>query len=79
MTVEVTADPQSAPLAFAQQALFAVFAGKPREQVVYSFIAAVFAYISALFSFGATAILVILFGITFSIGVIRLVVQWVRD
>jgi len=79
MAVEVTADPQSEPLTFGQQALFAVFAGEPRDQVVYSFIAAAFAYVSALFSFGATAILVILFSITFTIGVIRLLFQWVSN
>lgn len=79
MAVEVTADPQLEPLNFGQQALFAIFAGKPRDQIVYSLIAAAFAYVSALFSFGATAILVILFSITFAIGVIRLLIQWVTE
>ncbi len=79
MAVEVTSDPQTEPLNFSQQALFAIFAGEPRDQMVYSLIAAAFAYISALFSFGATAILVILFSITFSIGVIRLLFQWVKS
>ncbi len=79
MAVKVSADPQSKPLDFGQQVLFAVFAGEPRDQVVYSFIAAVFAYVSALFSFGATAVLVILFSITFTIGVGRLLYQWVSN
>ncbi len=67
----VTADPQSEPLTFGLQAVTAVFIGSPEEQVIYSFVAGVFAYVSALFSFGATAFLVVLFAITYTIGVVR--------
>ena len=45
--------------------------GTPREQMVFSVILGAGAYVSALFSFGATAILVVLFTTTFLVGVIR--------
>ncbi|WP_373190029.1 hypothetical protein [Halolamina sp.] len=75
----VTADPQSEPLTFALQAITAVFIGSPEEQVIYSFVAALFAYISSLFTFGATAVLIVIFTITLTIGLIRMAWTRVRD
>jgi hypothetical protein len=68
----VTADPQSEPLTFGLQAITAVFIGSPEEQVIYSFVAAVFAYVSSLFTFGATAVLIVIFSITLLVGLARL-------
>lgn len=75
----VTADPQSEPVTFAIQAITAIFIGSPEEQVIYSFVAAVFAYISSLFTFGATAVLIVIFTITLTIGVIRLIIDRVMN
>lgn len=79
MAERVTAEPQSEPFTFAQQALFAIFFGSPREQMVYSVIAATVAYVTTLLSFGATAIFVILFSITFLIGLTRFLFQVVTS
>lgn len=75
----VTAEPQSEPLTFAIQAVWAIFTGSPREQLVYSFIAGVFAWISTAFSAGATIFLVFVFSITFLVGALRLTYHAIRE
>ena len=72
----VTADPQSEPLTFGLQGITAVFIGSPEEQVIYSFIAALFAYVSSLFTLGATAVLIIIFSFTLLVGLTRM--AWAR-
>lgn len=73
MSEAVTADWKSEPVTFGAQALFAAFGGgTPREQIVWSLIASIGAYVSTALSLGATAILVVLFALTFLIGVVRL-------
>lgn len=73
MTERVTADWQSEPIQFAAQGLLATFgAGTPREQMVWSVILGTIAYVSALFSLGATAVFILLFSVTFLVGVLRL-------
>lgn len=74
----VDAKPQENPVQFAQEGLQAVLFGEPRDQMVFSLIGMAIAYVSALFSFGATLILVVLFTITFLIGAGRFVVQTLR-
>jgi len=72
MSEAVTAEWSSNPVQFVIQALLATFGtGTPREQMVFSVILAAGAYVSALFSFGATAILVVLFTSTYFVGVVR--------
>lgn len=73
MAKTVTADPQSEPFTFGQQALFATFTGDPTEQMVYSIIAATAAYVSSTFSFGATLVFGLLFTATFFVGLARFV------
>lgn len=73
MSEQVTADWQSDPVRFAAQGLMATFgAGTAREQMVWSVVLATIAYISAIFSLGATAVFVILFTATFAVGLLRL-------
>lgn len=74
----VDANWQDDPFEFAQQALRAVLFGEPRDQMVFSLLGMGVAYVSALFSFGATLILVVLFTFTFLVGVARFLVQAVR-
>jgi len=74
----VTASPQDSPFEWGQQAAFAVFVGSPKEQVVYSFIASIIAYVSTAVSAGATAFLIIIFGFTFLVGVGRLLYAMIR-
>ena len=57
----VDAKLQDDPVQFAQEGLRAVLFGEPRDQMVFSLIGMAIAYVSALFSFGATLILVVLF------------------
>ncbi|MFW5956757.1 MAG: hypothetical protein ACOCQY_05075 [Halorhabdus sp.] len=79
MSEVVTADWQSDPITFGAQGLYATFGGgTPREQMVWSVIASIGAYISTALSLGATAILVVLFAVTFFIGVARLLWQQLR-
>jgi hypothetical protein len=79
MSKRVTADWQSEPITFASQALLTTFGGgTPREQIVWSLILSIMAYVLTIFSAGATAILIIIFSVTFIIGVIRLLYAWLR-
>ena len=75
----VTADPRDDPVQFIVQGLMAVFFGDPKEQIVWSLIFGAGAYISALFSFGATVLLVVLFSLTFLVGTIRYVYRSVTE
>lgn len=79
MAETVTADPQSDPFTFGQQALFATFTGSPTEQMVYSVIAATAAYVSSTVSFGATLVFGFLFTATFFVGLTRFVYSKVAN
>lgn len=79
MAETVTAEPQTEPFLFAQQALFAIFTGSPEEQMVYSTIAATAAYLSSAVSFGATLVFGFLFTGTFLIGLARFVFEMVSN
>lgn len=74
----VDAKLQDDPAQFAQEGLRAVLFGEPRDQMVFSLLGMAIAYVSALFSFGATLILVVLFTITFLIGLGRFGLQMLR-
>ncbi|AUV84696.1 hypothetical protein C2R22_24520 (plasmid) [Salinigranum rubrum] len=79
MSERVTADWRDDPVTFAAQGLMASFgAGTPREQMVWSVILATLAYLSALLSFGATAVFLVLFAVTFLVGALRLLWASVR-
>lgn len=79
MADRVTADWQSNPVTFAAQGLMAAFGiGSPREQMVWSVILATIAYVSSVFSLGATLVFALLFTVTFAIGALRLAWATVR-
>lgn len=74
MSKIVTADSQAEPVKFASQGLMATFgAGTPREMMVWSVILAIIAYVTTVLSLGATAVLVVLFTMTFLVGLVRLI------
>jgi hypothetical protein len=75
----VTVEPMDRPTKWGAQVGFAIFAGTPEEQMVYSVIASIAAYVATVLSFGATAVLIFLFSTTFLIGAGRYVLQWVRN
>lgn len=71
----VSANAMSNPVQFAAEALKMAFgAGTPRDQMIWSVILAGLAYVLTIFSLGATALLVILFTITFLVGLARAIV-----
>lgn len=68
----VTASPQSEPFEWVQQALFAAFgAGTPLEQMVFSFIFFVLAFVWTAIGLVFTAILDVLFAFLFFVGLAR--------
>lgn len=71
----ITAEPTEQP-AFAWQATKAAFGfGTPREQLLGSFAASIVAYVTTAISLGATVGLVLLFGVLFLVGLVRLAYQ----
>lgn len=72
----VTASPQDDPFEFGQQAVWAIFTGEPDEQMVYSFLGGIVAWVATALSAGATAFLIIIFTITFFIGLTRYIIRW---
>lgn len=76
----VDANFQESPITFTSQALQTVFGikGSGREQMIWSLILAILAYILTVFSLGATVLLVALFTVTFLIGLFRFIIAAVR-
>lgn len=71
-------NPSSNPIGFAIEALKLAFgSGSPRDQMIYSVVLAGLAYVLTIFSLGATAVLVLLFTLTFAIGLARAIVELV--
>lgn len=73
-----TQEARADPLGFVVSGLKATFGmGTAREQMVWSVVLALVAYLTSLISFGVTLLFAALFTLTFIWGAVRLVYGWV--